>query len=246
MQKVNLPHYMLVLAFISTGLNLLSGILGIYFSTLGDLEMALRLLIIGAYFDVLDGRFARRAPTKSELGVYADSFADLFTFALLPAYMVLEADIFLGNIIIVTGINVVFVLAVFYSFAGWFRLVRFSARPTGVMYQGLPSSAAAMFVGSLIVLYEQNNTLPLLDVLVTLTVLFSAIMMVSKIDYPSPKRMYKTDNYLFASASIMGLIYIFIPNIFSLLIVIAIFLLYIFLGPYYYIKSEKTISSTDQ
>jgi phosphatidylserine synthase len=235
---------MLVLAFISTGLNLSSGILGIYFSIEGNLEMALRLLIIGAYFDVLDGRFARRAPTKSELGVYADSFADLFTFALLPAYMVLEANVFLGDITILTGITVAFVLAVFYSFAGWFRLVRFSAKPTGVMYRGLPSSAAAMFVGSLIVLYSQFTAIPLLDVLVTLAILFSATMMVSKIDYPSPKRMYKTDNYLFASASIMGLFYIFVPNIISLIIVIAIFLLYIFLGPYYYIKSEKNISGT--
>lgn len=243
MQKVQLPHYLTVLAFISTFFNLVCGLLGIYFSMAGDLELALRLLIVGAFFDVLDGRFARRAPTQSELGVYADSFADLFTFALLPAYMAINASLYLRYQVVFSDITVIIILAAFYSFSGWYRLVRFSVKPTGVMFQGLPSSAAAMFLGALIVLNEQFLEIEFLSIVTTLGLVFSGIMMISKISYPSPKRMWRTDNYLFAIASLMGIIYIFIPNLISLLIILAIFMIYIFFGPLYYKKSEELIAA---
>ena len=242
MQNVKIPHYLLILAWASTGLNLLCGITGILFSIEGDLEMALRLLIAGAFFDVLDGKFARRAPTKSELGVYADSFADLFSFALLPGYMALKADLFLGDISIFSDITLIMLLAGLYSFAGWFRLVRFSYKPTGVMFEGLPSSAAAMFLGSMILLTIENPGLEFLRMITTGVLIFVALMMVSKINYPSPKRMWKADNYLFASASVIGFIYIIIPNFLSLILVLLIFMIYIFLGPIYYVKSEEIIA----
>ncbi|OLS23814.1 MAG: hypothetical protein HeimC3_22860 [Candidatus Heimdallarchaeota archaeon LC_3] len=204
--------------------------------------MALRLLIAGAFFDVLDGKFARRAPIKSELGVYADSFADLFTFALLPSYMALNADLFLGDIVVVSDITLIMLLAGLYSFAGWFRLVRFSQQPTGIMFEGLPSSAAAMFLGTMILLTIQNSTIEILNMITTGVLVFVSMMMVSKINYPSPKRMWKADNYLFASASAIGFIFIIIPNFLSLFIILIIFMMYIFLGPIYYVKSEEIIA----
>lgn len=242
MQNVKIPHYLLILAWASTGLNLLCGITGILFSIEGNLVMALRLLIAGAFFDVLDGKFARRAPTKSELGVYADSFADLFTFALLPSYMALNADLFLDDIVVIPDITLLMLLAGLYSFAGWFRLVRFSYKPTGVMFEGLPSSAAAMFLGSMVLITTENSTLEILNMITTGVLVFVSIMMVSKINYPSPKRMWKADNFLFASASAIGFIYILIPNFLSLVLVLIIFMMYIFLGPFYYVKSEEIIA----
>ena len=239
--KFKPPHYLTILAFISTGLNLICGLTGIVSANEGNLELAFRLLILGSFCDVLDGRFARRAPTKSELGVYADSFADLFTFALLPSYIVLNTKFKPLNIILFADISVSFILAIIYSFMGWLRLVRFSIRPTGVMFEGLPSSAAAIFLSGSVLFAVEFENIEALQWIVILILLFVAFLMISKVPFPSPKRMWRTDNVLFAIASAIGVFYIIYPNLISLVIILIIFILYIFLGPIYYLKTKNIL-----
>ena len=228
-----------LLAFTSTFLNLSCGLAGIIVTLDGDISLAFQLLLAGAIFDFFDGKFARRAPVKSDLGVYADSFADLFTFALLPAYVILESGVFVGSGPIVFDITIGLVIASFYAIAGWYRLVRFSVKPTGQKFEGLPSSGAAMLLCSFAVIYLDLSRPSELDLVFIILALGSAILMITKVPYPSPKRMLRPDNYLMLGGTLLGVFYIIVPNVLSAILIWVIFLGYIALGPYYLRKTER-------
>ncbi|MHA1167541.1 MAG: CDP-alcohol phosphatidyltransferase family protein, partial [Candidatus Hodarchaeales archaeon] len=127
--RIKIPHYLTLLAFISTGLNLLCGLWGISAAIDGNNKLAFQLLLLGSIFDFFDGKFAKLAPTKSDMGTYADSFADVITFAILPGFMVINATTIFGSVAII--ITIVQVYAAIFSICGWFRLVRYAIQPTG-------------------------------------------------------------------------------------------------------------------
>ena len=239
-KKFTFPNYFLILAYICTGINLLSGFIGIFYTfrgTSADLQTAYRLLLIGVFFDYFDGKLARKSHTTSDIGIYADSFADLFTFVLLPAYMVLQTNLYLVKIIISPFITLAEILTAIYAIGGWYRLIRFSSKPTGAKFEGLPSAGAAIFIGALTTITTYFSEFSLLNILLTLAVVTSGILMVSKLDYPSPKILLKPDNYLLFIGMLIGLFFIIIPNPVSALFVFLISCIYLGLGPVYYKKS---------
>jgi CDP-diacylglycerol--serine O-phosphatidyltransferase len=73
-----------------TLLNLLSGCLGIYFVFHGNLVYASYLIWLAALFDFLDGFSARMLKVESPIGKQLDSLADLVTFGVLPAFMMMS------------------------------------------------------------------------------------------------------------------------------------------------------------
>lgn len=241
-RKVVFPNYFLILAYICTGINLLSGLLGIFYTFRGtpsDLQIAYRLLLIGVFFDYFDGKLARKAHTKSDIGIYADSFADLFTFVLLPAYMVLQTNLYLGKTVILPFITLAEILAAIYAIGGWYRLIRFSSKPTGPKFEGLPSAGAAIFIGALTAITTYFSELTSLNIVLTISVVISGILMVSKFEYPSPKVLLKPDNYFLMIGMLIGLFFIIIPNPVSAIFVFIISCIYLILGPIYFNKSIK-------
>ncbi len=72
---------------ILTSLNLLSGMIGIYYVLDGKLEYGLYFILIAAVFDFFDGFVARILKVQGELGKQLDSLADMVTFGVLPAFI---------------------------------------------------------------------------------------------------------------------------------------------------------------
>ena len=71
-----------------TLLNLLSGLLSIYFAFNNEFIIAAILILLGSLFDKLDGIFARVLKQESALGMQLDSLADLVTFGVAPSALI--------------------------------------------------------------------------------------------------------------------------------------------------------------
>lgn len=212
-------------------------IASIYYSN--DLPfLPMQLLIFGAIFDFLDGRIAKMASVSSAFGAYLDSIGDVITFAILPGIMLLNSPL-LGSEI--AGLNLYIALGVagFYSLCGWGRLIRFATRPTDIYFEGLPSPAAALLVGSSAILAIQHemtwlfwsNGLPL-----TFITLITGILMILTIDYPTPKRGKTPDMVAIGIAGLIVIIFVILPNTLTLSGILFIALLYTILGPTMYLK----------
>ncbi len=234
----------ILLAFLLTALNALCGIVGIGVSLFFSINfpyLPMQLLIFGAIFDFLDGWVAKRSPSSSTLGAYLDSVGDVITFAILPGIMVLNSPL-IGNGILEIQDVTTFVIAGFYSLCGWARLIRFAAHPTEIHFDGLPSPAAALLVGSSAVLAslpEMNwlfwsNGLPL-----TLITIITGFLMILTINYPTPKRGQTPDMVAISIAGIVVLIFVFVPNYITLSVILFIALLYTILGPFYLRQTRK-------
>lgn len=123
---VNIPDY------ISLG-NALSGILSIFASYYGRFELAAGLIILGAIFDLFDGRVARKMNLSSEFGVQLDSLCDLISFVTAPA--------FFAFMVTKDQIEWNFIILALYVLAGILRLARFNVTGTtdgGKYFEGVP------------------------------------------------------------------------------------------------------------
>ncbi len=134
------------------------------------LTLAGALIFFGMVLDAVDGWVARLTRSISDLGGQLDSLADVVTFGVAPAYMMLllvgrqvandsptiiigpEADDALGK--------VVWAVAVLFVCCAALRLARFnietgpSGLETGNSFRGLPSPGAAGAVAGLILLHQ--------------------------------------------------------------------------------------------
>jgi CDP-diacylglycerol--serine O-phosphatidyltransferase len=234
----------IIIAFFLTILNVSCGLIGIIASIYFSSEffyLPLQLLIFGAIFDFLDGKIAKMSPIESTLGKYSDSIGDTITFAILPGIMVLNAPIIgndLPNLAPLFGLGV----AGFYSLCGWARLVRYTFRPTTIHFEGFPSPAAALFVGSIALLAQfsemewlfWSNGLPLTSITVIV-----GLLMILTIKYPNPKRQMKSDLILIGVAGVVVMIFVLLPQIVTLTGILIIVILYTILGPLYLIQTEK-------
>ena len=227
-----------ITANLFTIFNGLSGVLGIivaifYHETLPYVPF--QLMIFGEIFDFLDGFLAKRAPSPSKFGVYADSVSDVITFAILPGIMLLKTNLIGTN---ETGILIFLPLfiAAFYTISGWIRLIRFASNPTSVYFEGLPSPAAALLIGASATI-STINELPWLfgedGLLLSLIAISAGILMVLVINYPTPKRGQNADLTLIGIAGIAVISYLVFPGILLLSIILFISLFYTIVGPLY-------------
>lgn len=140
-----------------TSLNLLCGIIAIYFSFMGNLQLAAALMALGAFFDFFDGLAARALQVKSEMGKQMDSLADLVSFGLVPGFIMFQlmrTSPDTPQIMIGTALISPF-LAFIIPILSAYRLAKFNidTRQTD-SFIGLPTPALALFVGSLPFLLE--------------------------------------------------------------------------------------------
>ncbi|MFX0062584.1 MAG: CDP-alcohol phosphatidyltransferase family protein [Candidatus Hermodarchaeota archaeon] len=222
-----------ILAFGSTGLNLISGLIGIFFALQSNLVEAFRFMLLGVIFDFLDGRFAKLAPTKSDWGVYADSFADFVTFGALPGYMILFGNVLEVEIVFLPS---ALIFAAIYAICVWIRLIRYATKPTGIIYEGLAASVGAMLVGGTLIFSKDPDwywLFPESGIVLTPFIVLVSLLMISRVIYPSPKRMLPLDIVITVSGLIFGIIYIIFPGILTALLVLFCMVVYTFFGPVY-------------
>ena len=72
-----------------TALNLICGVLSIFFIIRGEIIWASYIIFLAAIFDFLDGFAARLLNAYSDLGKELDSLADLISFGLAPSFIVM-------------------------------------------------------------------------------------------------------------------------------------------------------------
>jgi CDP-diacylglycerol--serine O-phosphatidyltransferase len=159
--------------------NLVAGFAAIHFAAkpiedigierLSSLTLAGLLVFVGMLFDAVDGAVARLVRGSSELGVQLDSLADMVTFGVAPAFMMLrlvshylgpEGTTILGPDADNTFGRVVWAIAAIYIGCTALRLARYNAEtPTSavakhMVFKGMPSPGAAGTVTSLIILHQ--------------------------------------------------------------------------------------------
>ena len=81
-----------------TALSLLLGVASIVTTQLGDLELAAWIIVWCGLLDVLDGVSARLLKATSNFGAEFDSMADLVSFGVAPAVLILNAGLQIGGV----------------------------------------------------------------------------------------------------------------------------------------------------
>ncbi len=135
------------------------------------LTIAGSLVIAGMLFDAIDGFAARITGSASEFGAQLDSMADMVTFGVAPAFMMLRlVSYYYGGPEHYTGIlgpdadnaygKIIWGVAAFYICCTALRLARFNAETTSLdeedhrYFRGLPSPGAGGTVASLTLLHQ--------------------------------------------------------------------------------------------
>ncbi len=179
------------------------GMLAIIYTLDGRTQTAISLIFIAMLLDGLDGKMAVRLKAGSELGKQLDSLADLVSFGVAPAVLLYSISL---HQFAVVGLFV----ALFFPVAGAFRLARFNMGPKkDNVFMGLPITIAGGALASMGFYTGIISGWP--AVLLTLLL---AILMVSRIPYPSMKGRQQEISFptfmLFYGAIIVFIIFLFI------------------------------------
>lgn len=141
-------------ANIFTLINLFCGFSGIINALYGDLTTAAWFIIFACIFDFMDGFIARKFRLISDLGKQLDSFADLTSFGLLPAFilhiLLLRTHANWIERVYFTEIPSISFLPFIIPASAAIRLARFNLMQTdSSFFKGLPTPASALLVASL-------------------------------------------------------------------------------------------------
>ncbi len=139
--------------------NLLCGVLAICEILLsGGYSRAFMLIILAGVFDFLDGFTARLLKQSSEIGLQLDSLADMVSFGVVPALIMMSMFIDVEKSIshplwLAYGCYVPLVIALFSAL----RLAKFNIDSEQTSsFVGLPTPACALFCGALGMLYSEG------------------------------------------------------------------------------------------
>ena len=133
--------------------NLISGCIATLSAFMGETQVALLWIIIGAVFDFFDGMSARLLHVSSPIGKELDSLADDITFGMAPAAIVFyELDIMEYPAFLVPMQPYIPFVAFLIAAFSALRLAKFNLDERQAMgFIGLPAPANALFWGALLV-----------------------------------------------------------------------------------------------
>ena len=133
--------------------NLISGCIATLSAFMGETQVALLWIIIGAVFDFFDGMSARLLHVSSPIGKELDSLADDITFGMAPAAIVFyELDIMEYPAYLVPMQPYIPFVAFLIAAFSALRLAKFNLDERQAMgFIGLPTPANALFWGALLV-----------------------------------------------------------------------------------------------
>lgn len=166
--------------------NVVCGFVAILNSFNGEYLTACWFICLAAFLDALDGKVARLSGSTSQFGVELDSLADFLSFGVAPA--VLVYTIKLKNM----G-EWGWLIAIVYIMAQAYRLARYNILADSdekKNFIGMPVPIAAVTIVTFIIFsYEVWGQLEYSEVLVSMVILFS-FLMVSQIQFDTlPERI---------------------------------------------------------
>jgi CDP-diacylglycerol---serine O-phosphatidyltransferase len=152
-----------------TAFNLLCGCIAIIAAFHNQLVWSALLIGAAAFFDFLDGLFARILKVHSEIGKQLDSLADMVSFGLLPgiimfqlisaSLLVIDVPLFSRDLKGIALPSIALILPVFSAF----RLAKFNIDTRqSDSFIGVPTPANAIFIGSLVLILTLQFKLDIL------------------------------------------------------------------------------------
>lgn len=160
-----------------------------------NILFAVCLIFAAMLFDAMDGSLARLANANSEFGAQLDSLADLVTFGVAPAFLLVKMCPRFAYL----HREVVWIIAASFAVCAALRLARFNAETPDdddhLSFSGLPSPAAAAsiagFAWMFYTLRRENSTMSyaaeidfIMQNVLPLFAAVVALLMVSRIPYP--------------------------------------------------------------
>lgn len=171
-------HFINMVPNTITLLNLLSGCIAIIFafqpieSTAGLFGWQWAAIMMGAaaIFDFCDGAAARLLNAKSNIGKELDSLADLVSFGVAPALLLM-------NVLLLAGAGAFSYIALFLPLMGALRLAKFNVdTEQSVTFKGMPIPANAIFWIGFVAAMAQEKLHPTLGITIALIVAMGLLM----------------------------------------------------------------------
>lgn len=197
-----------------TSLSLLLGVASIVTSQIGELELAAWIIVWCGLLDVLDGLSARLLKATSDFGAEFDSMADLVSFGVAPAVLMLNTGLQVADIhkespqfwVLLAAIGV-------FTLCGAMRLARFnlfSDQPSHGWFTGIPITAAGggMVSSVVLVLIHHPDVAESLPLHLYLPVLMFvlALLMISRLRFPKAVKRDKLAVNLF-QGTVVAIVY---------------------------------------
>lgn len=225
MTNTNFKKSIYILPNLFTTMNLFCGYYSILSSVQSRFVDAAIAILIGAVFDLLDGKIARATNTTSRFGIEYDSLADLLTFGMAPALlMVLWGLEPMGRAGWLAGF--------LFMACGALRLARFNTSTSSCPdFEGLPIPAAAATVVSAVLFFSRLELSPDPFKVILLLMMFAlSFCMVSTFGYKSFKNVSLFKSMTFNK--LVGLILIFVAIATEpYVLLFVVFLTYVVSGP---------------
>jgi CDP-diacylglycerol--serine O-phosphatidyltransferase len=227
--------------------NLFCGTIATIFAVYANFKIAGLFVVIGIFFDFLDGFVARLLKVSGELGKQLDSLADMVTSGVVPGIImfkliIINSEFHLNGTISWTSLNnkpnfvSLGVIGLIVTLGACYRLAKFNIDTRqSDSFIGLPTPAMSLFVISLPLIQEYStiefahnliaNNYFLIAVTIILTYLMNAELPLFSLkfkDYSFKKNAVK---YIFLIASLILIItlkYISIPLIIILYVTLSI------------------------
>lgn len=158
--------------------NILCGIMSLILVFHDHLMPAAWLILMAAFFDLMDGKVARSLGGDSAFGMEFDSLADVVSFGVVPGLIFYVSYLYASSGILGALGTAFFVLC------GALRLARFNVVHTCGSFQGLPIPAAGLFLTSFVI---SGVILPSLGAAIIAT--GTGALMISNISYGSLKHL---------------------------------------------------------
>ena len=225
MDRQNMKKSIYILPNLFTSMNLFCGYYAITASVGMRFVEAGIAILVGAIFDLLDGKIARATNTTSKFGIEYDSLADLVTFGLAPAILMYLWG--LGE----TG-RPGWSAALLFTLCGALRLARFNTTSSSHSdFEGLPIPSAAAMVVSVVLFFARLDMDPQPYKLVFLVMMFMlSFCMVSSFRYKSLKKVSLFKSMTFSRLVGLILIIVLVATEPSILLFF-LFLCYVVSGP---------------
>jgi CDP-diacylglycerol--serine O-phosphatidyltransferase len=160
-----------------------AGNLAVYEWT-SKISEAVWLIILAAFFDILDGLVARFSKSSSRFGVEIDSLADVISFGAAPAALII-------NFSLISRGNWAWILAFVYLMAASFRLARFNMTVNveeKTNFLGMPVPVAAVTLVSFILFNNEVLGNLNLEKYYIILILVTSALMVSVIEFETMPR----------------------------------------------------------
>lgn len=159
---------------ILTFMNLSFGILSIVEVLKKDFLLAAVFIIAAALVDRYDGRIARFLNVSSEFGKELDSLADLISFGIAPALLILTKYNLLN--LGFKSIGIIFTLT--YTLCGCYRLAKYNVKEFNGTFTGVPITIA----GSILAVYSLFVPSSSIAIILSIALMmFLAYLMISKL-----------------------------------------------------------------